>query len=221
MKSLLFLISLPAAAYCINAGGPTIFIDNTVAVKCFTDAQFAAGGTAFTDPGMGPGELATLRYCVTCGFTIPAAPGFYQVTLDFVEPPRSLLTGPGQRVFTVTVNGAQTPDIDLWKLTGGAGRLYTVKVLAISAGVVRIDLKTRVRNALVNRITVEPASLIDAFGSDIKPLIENEWRKFVPLANCVSMNMGGEYLVVIYSFTPICADGREWSVRVAAGVEVQ
>lgn len=126
---------------------------------CFSDAAMLTPGTAvYSDIAMGPG-LGTLRYAANFSLAIPTSPGFYKITVTAVEPNK---TGSGQRLFTITANGAQTQTIDLWANAGTLGK-SSITLYALSNGALKLDFKATVWNALYNRIDYVPAGILDVF----------------------------------------------------------
>lgn len=154
---LFLLTALVARAGCIlpNATQPNL---------CLSDAALVSKQTAiYTDPAMGAG-LEVLRYAASFSVTFPAPPGFYRLTVTLVEPNK---TAAGQRVFSISANGAPTGALDLWANAGTLGRT-TVQMLALSNGRIRLDFVATAGNALYNRIDFEYATLFDVF---FEPLV--------------------------------------------------
>lgn len=147
---LLFALSCLASAQtiAINCGGS--------AVGSFAaDEFFSANTTAYTNSAMGPNELSTLRFGLNFTYSIPLANGFYTATMEFVEPDK---TAAGQRLFTVSVNGLSTQQLDIFKLTGGENLPYSLTVPAIvTNGQLTLQfVGIAGQNAIVNSITVQP-----------------------------------------------------------------
>ncbi len=119
------------------------------------------GGTCrYTDAKMGAGTLRTLRYgfaSVPFTYSLPIASARSTCSgkLTMVEPNKS---GPGQRVFVISVEGQQSPSIDLFALTGGPAAGYKPYVYQFSgvaaAGVLTLTFTPSVGDALVNQIDV-------------------------------------------------------------------
>ena len=152
MRLALLLISLPLAAQSINCGGP--------AVGTYVADQLFSGGavwTAANDPAMGmqTGPYQTLRYGTSFSYTIPVpTPGMTAVSVLLMEPNK---TGPGQRLFTITVNGHTSAPLDLFALTGGKLIPYEYDTaLFVAQSQVTISFNAIVGNAVVSAIVMLP-----------------------------------------------------------------
>lgn len=118
-----------------------------------TDSGFV-GGTAYQDASMGAGALSTLRYGQRFSYRIPTPPGLYLVRFLFVEPNQTL---PLKRLFKITVNGQDSPAIDLVASAGPKPAGYLVVTSAISYwGQIVIDFTGIIGNAVVNGIEIQP-----------------------------------------------------------------
>lgn len=161
----LFLLasSLFAAVQSIDCGGPT-------------DSGFSAGtwpapgGTiAYTIPVNPPGTVTdvTLRYCVSCSYTIPTTEGQpYLVTLTFVEP---TVQAAGQRVFSVWINDQPAlRDFDVYAAAlaeTGQGYLAQIQrsfVMVPNNAQLVITFSASVRNAVISSIQVSPLFVLSA-----------------------------------------------------------
>lgn len=71
--------------------------------------------TNYSDVTMSPATLFYGYSALPFTYTLPAPNGTCDLTLTFIEPNK---TGPGQRVFTATVQGTTTPPIDIWAHAG-------------------------------------------------------------------------------------------------------
>lgn len=163
MKTTFILFLMCAGIDCgqsiaVNCGGPAIGTFQT-------DAFFSGATAAYTDATMGSAELADMRYGLSFAYDLPIANGFYTVALEMVEPNK---TGPGQRIFSVTVNGLSTKPLDLFALTGGQKILYALTVPALVAnGDLHIQFTgTAGQNAVINAIYAAPISFT---GSAVGP----------------------------------------------------
>lgn len=125
-----------------------------------TDQDFTSPSTAFTDASLGAGSLSTLRFGPRFSYRIPAAPGVYLVRLLFVEPNQ---TQPLRRLFKVSVNGQESPVLDLVALAGPK-TVYTLTTPAVSYwGQIVLDFTGictgTTCNAIVNTIEVERSAV--------------------------------------------------------------
>jgi len=92
-------------------------------------------------------------------YNIPVSNGSYNVNLDFAE---SYVTGPGQRIFNVSINGTQVlNNFDIYAAAGGMN-IPVVKTfnVAVTNGTLNINfLSGSVENPKVNGIEVLPVSV--------------------------------------------------------------
>jgi len=82
--------------------------------------------------------------------------GTYLLRLHFAET-YSGITGPGQRVFTVKVNGWEAvKDLDVWKESGGSAKplIKGIDGVKVTDGKLRIEFAAKVQNAEINAIEV-------------------------------------------------------------------
>lgn len=118
--------------------------------------QYFTGGSAWDDPTNGTGLYETLRYGPAFSYQIPASPGLYMVVLDFVEPNK---TAPGQRLFTVAINGQRTGALDIWYMAGGANHVISITYLAlvpVDQGISISFQTANGQNAIVSAIRISP-----------------------------------------------------------------
>lgn len=149
----------------INCGGPAI-------ANFQADAFFSGPTAAYADPTMGAAELATLRYGTSFSYDVPVAGnGVYTIALEMVEPNK---TGIGQRVFTVTANGTISAPIDLFALTGGQKRKYSLTMTAnVTASVVHLQfVGTAGQNAVISAITITPPAAAPTSSPGIAPCVD-------------------------------------------------
>ncbi len=146
----------PVSTVSINAGGQTI--------GDFSPDRFFTGGATFANDatidmsqiGSNPPPAAifgTERYG-TMSYTIPDRVGPQSVTLYFAE---TYVSGPGDRVFGVTVNGTTVlSDFDIYASAGGPNRAIaqTFTTAADSNGKVVIGFVPGTENPKINGIAV-------------------------------------------------------------------
>lgn len=137
------------------------------------DASFNSGaawvncGTSTTPvcpPGLDRPPYLNLRYQTSFSYTLQFPPGLYQVTLAFIEPNK---TGPGQRVFSVSLNGATAlSQFDIYQATGAA-LIPTVRSFPVVAtsGAIQIQFTATVGNAVVSGIQVDDLVMIGPTGA--------------------------------------------------------
>jgi hypothetical protein len=89
-------------------------------------------------------------------FSTPVANGKYLVKLHFAETYDGI-TGPGQRVFSFTVQGHQFKDFDVWAKAGGPYTAYVESVpVEITDGKLTITFASNVENPQINGIEILP-----------------------------------------------------------------
>lgn len=102
-----------------------------------------------------PSLYLTERYGMS-SFTYPVLNGKYLVKLHFAETYEGI-TGPGQRVFSFTVQGHEFKDMDIWVKAGGPLRAYVESVpVEVSDGNVQITFTAKVENPEINAIEIIP-----------------------------------------------------------------
>ncbi len=146
----------PVSTVAINAGGPGTG-------SFWADQYYTAGATYGTDATIDMSQVTdnapptavfnTERYGEMT-YTIPDRAGPQTVTLFFVE---SYVTGPGERLFDVTINGeAALSNFDIFDTAGGENRAIarTFPTMADSSGQVVIQFTARVQSPKINGIVV-------------------------------------------------------------------
>ena len=84
--------------------------------------------------------------------------GKYIAKLHFAETYDGI-TGPGERVFTMNVQGHEFKDFDTYKKAGGSNRAYVETVpVEVTNGTFKIDFTANVENPQINAIKITPAS---------------------------------------------------------------
>lgn len=87
-------------------------------------------------------------------FTYPIPNGKYQVKLHFCETYEGI-GGPGERVFSFTVEDQSFKDFDVWAKAGGGGRAYVETVnVDIADGQLDIKFTPQVENPEINGIEI-------------------------------------------------------------------
>lgn len=154
----ILILTLPALAQIhVNAGGPSTGI--------YAADSYFTGGQAYTSPmalPAGGGEyLRTERYpaagATSFSYKFPVADGSYLVTFHFIEN-STAITAAGQRIFSVSLNGALIiPSIDLFA-TAGLNTEIVKQFPATAAGAgISVVFTTITRNAVVSAIDIDPA----------------------------------------------------------------
>ena len=89
-------------------------------------------------------------------FTYHVPNGKYQVKLHFCETYEGI-AGPGERVFSFTVEDKSFKDFDVWAKAGGGGRAYVETVnVDITDGQLDIKFTPQVENPEINGIEISP-----------------------------------------------------------------
>jgi len=82
--------------------------------------------------------------------------GKYLVKLYFAETYEGI-SGPGERVFSFTVQGREFKDFDVWAKAGGFNRAYIESVpVEVTNGEIRITFTPKVQNPQINAIEIIP-----------------------------------------------------------------
>lgn len=91
-------------------------------------------------------------------FTQALPNGHYLVKLHFCETFDGI-TGPGQRVFSINVQGHDFKDFDVWAKAGGPLRAYVETVpVDVTDGKLNITFTPNIENPQINGIEIIPAS---------------------------------------------------------------
>jgi alcohol dehydrogenase (cytochrome c) len=107
--------------------------------------------TGTKDPGLFTGEHYGMR-----AFSCKTPNGKYLAKLYFAETYAGI-TGPGQRVFSYTVQGHEFKDFDIWAKAGGPRRAYIETVpVEVTNGEFRIVFTTQVESPAINAIEIIP-----------------------------------------------------------------
>jgi hypothetical protein len=175
----------PAAATPVVAPPPMVATPAVVAPAAIgfpvrikagltTAIKDADGNTWLPDQGFADGETAerpelaitnttspmiyqSERYSMTA-FSYPVPNGKYLVKLHFCETYDGI-TGPGQRVFSFSVQGHEFKDFDVYAKTGGLQRadVETVNV-EVTDGKLVITFQSNIENPEINGIEIIPAA---------------------------------------------------------------
>jgi hypothetical protein len=144
----------------IKAGATAQFKDSDGNVW-LADQGFADRETVERDAGLkiqnakDPALYLTEHYGMS-SFTCPVPNGKYLVKLHFAETYEDI-TGAGQRVFTVNVQGIEIKDLDVFAKAGGALRAYVQSVpVVVTDGKVKITFTENVQSPEINAIEILP-----------------------------------------------------------------
>ncbi len=109
--------------------------------------------TGTTEPGLFTSEHWGMR-----AFSTKIPNGKYVAKLYFAEMYDGI-TGPGQRVFSMNVQGREFKDFDIWAKAGGPKRAYVETVpVEVTNGEFRITFTQQTENPAINAIEIIPQS---------------------------------------------------------------
>lgn len=109
--------------------------------------------TGTTEPGLFTSEHWGMR-----AFSTKIPNGKYVAKLYFAEMYDGI-TGPGQRVFSMNVQGREFKDFDIWAKAGGPKRAYVETVpVEVTNGEFRITFTQQTENPAINAIEMIPQS---------------------------------------------------------------
>ena len=149
---ILILIAQATAQIHINSGGGV--------VAGYSSDQYFTGGTAYQATIPLPAGMADYLKTSRGGnfsYKFPVTDGNYTISLRFVEN-SSAVTARGQRVFSVSINGATVlPALDIFAAAGiNQEYVQTFTTLASGGNGITVQFVTSVRNAVVSAIDVVP-----------------------------------------------------------------
>jgi len=160
-------VSAPAVETIrINAGAFEPFTDSSGNVW-LADQGFEGGATIDRDPstsiaGTSDPALFLVEHYSMDSFTRKIPNGKYIVKLYFAETFDGIY-GPGDRVFSFTVQGKEFKDFDIWVKAGGFNRAYIETVpVEVTNGEFRIDFTPQMENPMINAIEIIPQPAIEA-----------------------------------------------------------
>ena len=113
------------------------------------DASLAISGT--NDPDL----FRTERYSMTA-YSFPVPNGRYKVNLYFAETYEGI-TGPGQRVFSFSIEGKEHKDMDLYKESGFAKVKVVSETVDVKDGKLDITFTPNIENPEINAFEIIPA----------------------------------------------------------------
>lgn len=106
-------------------------------------------GVVQSDPQWGTVQVGTQMSCTIQVST----PGIYNISVLTKEPLSTI--SPGQRVFSVTINGTVFPNIDIVKFSP-LNRLYEINMMIVVEKQITISFTAGVRTALWTSIVIRP-----------------------------------------------------------------
>ena len=150
----------------IKAGQSTPFTDSNGNVW-LAEQGFEGGETTEHDSATAiagtkdPGLFLSEHYSMD-SFSTKLPNGKYLAKLYFAETYEGI-TGPGERVFSFTVQGREFKDFDIWVKAGGPNRAYIETVpVEVTNGEFRIVFRAQVENPAINAIEIIPQALAEA-----------------------------------------------------------
>jgi len=154
----------------INAGAYEPFTDSSGNVW-LADQGFEGGATIDRDPstsiaGTSDPALFLVEHYSMDSFTRKIPNGKYIVKLYFAETFDGIY-GPGDRVFSFTVQGKEFKDFDIWVKAGGFNRAYIETVpVEVTNGEFRIDFTPQMENPMINAIEIIPQASAQTSAGD-------------------------------------------------------
>ena len=157
----------PSATIRIKAGQSTPFTDSSGNVW-LPEQGFEGGATVEHDPATAtpiagtrdPGLFLSEHYSMD-SFSCKLPNGKYVAKLYFAETYDGI-TGPGERVFSFSVQGHEFKNFDVWLKAGGPNRAYIETVpVEVTNGEFRIVFTSQVENPQINAIEIIPRSAGD------------------------------------------------------------
>jgi hypothetical protein len=146
----------------INAGATAQLTDSAGHVW-LPDTGFKDGETVTRDDSMtiantsNPALYRTERFGMTA-FSQPLANGKYTVRLHFAET-SSAISAPGERVFSMTVEGVEIKDLDVWAKAGAREKAYIETIdVNVTDGKLDIVFTPKTQNPEINGIEIIPKS---------------------------------------------------------------
>lgn len=144
----------------INAGNSVAFTD--AAGQVWQNDQGFTGGDVIERADLPIAntqqpELYRSEHYGMQSFSLKIPNGNYQVKLHFCETFEGI-SGPGERVFSFTVEGQSFKDFDVWKKAGGFAQAYVETVpVEITDGQLDITFTANIENPEINAIEILPA----------------------------------------------------------------
>ncbi len=156
-------VTVPAnVAFRVKAGLAAPFTDSEGKVW-LPDQGFEGGDTVERDASTvientkDPALFLAEHYGMA-SFSCKIPDGKYTAKLYFAETFDGI-TGPGQRVFSFSVQGHEFRDFDVWVKAGGPKRAYVEAVpVEITNGIFRINFTAQIENPEINAIEIIPQS---------------------------------------------------------------
>jgi len=141
----------------VNSGGPAY--TDTAGNVWSADTGFTGGVTYANTNSIAGTADPTLYHSERYGafqYALPVTNGSYSVTLKFAE---TILTGAGQRVFNVTLNGATVlSNFDIYASAGGMNiAIDKTFPVTVANGQISLNFIVNVQNPKVNAIQIVPA----------------------------------------------------------------
>ena len=169
------VVSVPARNAAASNAVPSAPAAGTVRIKAglfepFTDSSgnvwlpdqgFEGGATIDRDSstviaGTRDPALFLSEHYAMDSFSCKIPNGQYIAKLYFAETFEGIY-GPGERVFSFTVQGQEFKDFDIWAKAGGSNRAYIETVpVEVTNGEFRIVFKTQIENPMINAIEIIP-----------------------------------------------------------------
>jgi|GEM_PF-619615 len=146
----------------IEAGGTTSYTDT--AGNLWIADTYSTGGGGSTNYGniaianTNDDRIYQTERWGSTGYAVPVTNGSYTVNLHFAENFTGI-TGPGQRVFNINVEGQALNNFDIYAQAGGKGiALIKTFNVTVTDGQLTITLSPIVENTAIDGIEIVPAA---------------------------------------------------------------
>ncbi|MDD2335986.1 MAG: malectin domain-containing carbohydrate-binding protein [Geobacteraceae bacterium] len=144
--------------FAANAGGSQ-YTSSSEGVTYLADTNYSGGNTSNTTAtisGTTDGTLYQGERFGNFSYNVPVTNGNYSVTLKFAE---IYWSAPGQRVFSVNVNGKTVlSNLDLYATVGKYTAYDVVIPVSVTNGAINIDFISKVDNAKISAVEVAPSA---------------------------------------------------------------
>ena len=202
----IFFSSSNGNVFATNSGGPQ-YTDST-GYTYLADTMFnggSIGATTATISGTADGALFQTERWGDFSYNIPVTNGNYSVTLKFAE---LYLTAPGQRVFSVAINGQTViSNLDLYATVGKNAAYDVVIPVSVTSGSINIHFIRQVQSPIVDAIKIAASA-----ASSYAITASASTGGIITPADMVIVNSGGNQTFTItpnsgYRIADVTVDG--------------
>jgi len=141
------------------------------------------GGSATVVTGTKDPDLFLSEHWGMSAFSCEIPNGKYLAKLYFAETYEGI-TGPGQRVFSLTVQGHKLKDFDIWAKAGGSKRAYIEMVpVDVTNGEFRIAFTAQTQSTAINAIEIIPQTETGTAAASSAPTIRIKAGRSTPFTD--------------------------------------